>query len=111
MRLNILEMLKARTVNAPSLSRTMVFLSFLTCTGVIIWYAYNLQLDWDMFGLYLVTMVGAYQGASYQSRKFEEKKIEAIAPEVVSQPGPDRSDSAWPAGNQPDIPKNPDEMP
>jgi len=100
MRLNFLEMLKARTANAPSLSRTMVFIAFATCTGVIIWYAYNLQLDWDMFGLYLVTMVGAYQGASYQARKVEEKKIEVAAPDN------------WPLGETTEKdPVNTDKMP
>lgn len=99
--MNFMEMLKARnTDGSASLSRTMVWLAFLTCTGIIIWYAYNLKLDWDMFGLYLVTMVGAYQGASYQARKVEEKKIDAVT-----------TDPTWPAGTQPDIPKNPDEMP
>lgn len=109
--MNMLDMLRARTANAPSLSRTMVFLAFLTCTGVIIWYAYNLQLDWDMFGLYFGLTVGAYQGTTYQSRKVEEKKIEAVAPAVIKQDGSVPDGSAWPAGNQPDIPKNPDEMP
>lgn len=100
MRLNLMEMLKARTENAPSLSRTMVFIAFMTCTGVIIWYAYKLQLDWDMFGLYLVTMVGAYQGTTYQTRKVEEKKIEA----VTSDP--------WPVNeNPPKDPVNTDKMP
>jgi hypothetical protein len=96
-----MEMLKARNAEgSASLSRTMVWLAFLTCTGIIIWYAYKLQLDWDMFGLYLVTMVGAYQGTSYQTRKVEEKKIEAAAPDT------------WPAGeNTAKDPVNTDKMP
>lgn len=100
MRVNLAEMLHARSKDGVSLSRLMVWIAFLTCTGIIIWYAYKLQLDWDMFGLYLVTMVGAYQGTAYQSRKVEEKKIEAVAPS-----------SDWPTGNQPDIPKNPENLP
>lgn len=101
MRLNFVEMLKARgNDSSASLSRTMVWLAFLTCTGIIIWYAYKLQLDWDMFGLYFGLTVGAYQGTAYQSRKVEEKKIEAVT-----------TDPQWPAGKQPDIPENPEKLP
>lgn len=100
MRPDLSSLLKARTGEGVSLSRLMVWLAFLTCTGIIIWYAYKLQLDWDMFGLYLVTMVGAYQGTSYQTRKVEEKKIEAAAPDT------------WPAGeNTAKDPVNTDKMP
>ena len=98
--MKIVDMLKARSADAPSLSRMMVWLAFLTCTGIIIWYAYKLQLDWDMFGLYFGLTVGAYQGTQYQTRKVEEKKIEAVV-----------ADPTWPAGKQPDIPPNPDQMP
>lgn len=101
MRIKFVEMLKAQSgEGAASLSRTMVWLAFLTCTGIIIWYAYRLQLDWDMFGLYFGLTVGAYQGTSYQSRKVEEKKIEAVA-----------ADSEWPAGKTGDLPPNPEKLP
>lgn len=101
MRLNFTEMLKARNADgSASLSRTMVWLAFLTCTGIIIWYAYKLQLDWDMFGLYFGLTVGAYQGTTYQTRKVEEKKIKAAAPDSLP------SDE-----NPPSDPINADKMP
>lgn len=100
MRVNFIDMLKARSSDLPSLSRTMVTVAFITCTGIIIWYAYNLQLDWDMFGLYFGLTVGAYQGTSYQGRKLEEKKIETSSPDN------------WPAGqSKANDPVNNEKMP
>ncbi|WP_034912992.1 hypothetical protein [Erwinia sp. 9145] len=70
-----------------SLSKWTQTIAFLTCTGVICWYAYNLQLSEWMFGLYF----GVAVGGNILNKKIavdkvvEEKKIDAaIEPERSS---------------------------
>lgn len=74
-----------------SLSKWTQAVAFLTCTGVICWYSYKLQLSEWMFGLYFGVAVGGniLNKKISVDKDVKEQEIEAGKP----------PDPGWPVGD------------
>ncbi len=78
----LIDIVKSVGDGKHSLSKWTQVIAFLTCTGVIAWYAYKLELSEWMFTAYF----GVAVGANILNKKIavdkvvEEKKIDAAAP-------------------------------
>lgn len=54
-----------------------------TSTAVVIWYAYNLKLDWTIFGLYLGCVGGFSAASKFLAYKYEGVINDTNSPTVV----------------------------
>lgn len=57
--MSILDILRSSGDGSVSMSKTHATLGFIVATGVVGWYAYNLQLSEWMFAAYMAISIGA----------------------------------------------------
>lgn len=79
--MKVKELVESNKDGKTSTTKFWYNIACLSATAIVLWYAYNLRLTWEMFGLYLIS-VGSFSSVSkflnYRYKATEEPSNDMI---------------------------------